>query len=175
LINLDSYDTMSQKDSTSLSLEVCEEYTGDVGECIARIDSSSMKLFKILDGEVIEISGKRKTVARCLSLNPLDEGKKIICIDGFIRNNVGVNTGDIVTVKKVKSVPAKKIVVQPVGSIPTVTFAYLGEMLENKPMIKGDFVVIPYFGGKLTFQVSETIPEAYAVLVDEKTEFDISK
>ena len=34
-------------------------------------------------GDVIEIKGKRRTVAKCLPLYPSDEGKGIIRIDGI--------------------------------------------------------------------------------------------
>jgi hypothetical protein len=52
-------------------------------------------------GDVIEIRGKRKTVAKCLPLYPSDEGKGIIRVDGLVRNNAGVavvrpHIGDII-------------------------------------------------------------------------------
>jgi len=34
-------------------------------------------------GDVIELKGKRRTVAKCLPLYPSDEGKGIIRIDGL--------------------------------------------------------------------------------------------
>src|SRR5919197_1466833 len=53
-------------------------------------------------GDVIEIRGKRRTVAKCLPLYPSDEGKGIIRVDGLVRNNAGVAIGDTVVVRKIK-------------------------------------------------------------------------
>src|SRR5437867_6934831 len=69
-------------------------------------------------GDVIEIRGKRRTVAKCLPLYPSDEGKGIIRVDGLVRNNAGVAIGDTVVVRKIKAVPAEKVIVAPLESIP---------------------------------------------------------
>ena len=70
-----------------LSLKVLEAYTRDVGRGVARIDYDSMDNLGASTGDVIEIKGKRRTVAKCLPLYPSDEGKGIIRIDGLGRNN----------------------------------------------------------------------------------------
>ena len=61
-------------------------------------------------GDVIEIRGKRRTVAKCLPLYPSDEGKGIIRVDGLVRNNAGVAIGDTVVVRKIKAVPTEKVI-----------------------------------------------------------------
>ena len=104
-------------------------------------------------GDVIEIRGKRRTVAKCLPLYPSDEGRGIVRIDGLIRNNAGVAIGDMVIVKKVKAPPAEKVVVAPLEAVPPIDERYLADTLESVPVTKGDNVMIPYFGGRLTFQV----------------------
>jgi SpoVK/Ycf46/Vps4 family AAA+-type ATPase len=43
------------------------------------------------------------------------------------------------------------------------------------PLIKGDNVMVPYFGGRLTFQVIGVTPAADAVLVTQKTIFHIAE
>ena len=48
---------------------------------------------------------------------------------------------------------------------------YLADALESVPLIKGDNVMVPYFGGRLTFQVIGVTPAADAVLVTQKTTF----
>ena len=42
-------------------------------------------------------------------------------------------------------------------------------------MTKGDNVMVPYFGGRLTFQVVGVTPSAEAVLITQKTVFVISE
>jgi transitional endoplasmic reticulum ATPase len=159
----------------TLSLKVLEAYTRDVGRGVARIDYDSMDSLSASTGDVIEIRGKRRTVAKCLPLYPSDEGKGIIRVDGLVRNNAGVAIGDTVVVRKIKAVPAEKVIVAPLEAIPPIDERYLADALESVPLIKGDNVMVPYFGGRLTFQVIGVTPVADAILVTQKTVFQISE
>src|SRR5436309_3277294 len=126
-------------------------------------------------GDVIEIKGKRRTVAKCLPLYPSDEGRGIVRIDGLIRNNAGVAMGGVVVVKKVKAPPAEKVVVAPLEAVPPIDERYLADALESVPVTKGDNIMIPYFGGRLTFQVVGVSPAADAALITQRTVFVISE
>ena len=159
----------------SLSLKVLEAYTRDVGRGVARIDYDSMDTLNASTGDVIEIKGKRRTVAKCLPLYPSDEGKGIIRIDGLGRNNSGIAIGDTIAVRKIKAVAAEKVVVAPLEAIPPIDERYLADALESVPLIKGDNVMVPYFGGRLTFQVIGVTPAVDAVLVTQKTVFHIAE
>jgi transitional endoplasmic reticulum ATPase len=159
----------------TLSLKVLEAYTRDVGRGVARIDYDSMDSLSASTGDVIEIKGKRRTVAKCLPLYPSDEGKGIIRVDGLVRNNAGIAIGDTVAVRKIKAVAAEKVVVAPLEAIPPIDERYLADALESVPLIKGDNVMVPYFGGRLTFQVIGVTPAADAVLVTQKTVFHIAE
>src|SRR5919198_2811915 len=64
----------------------------------------------------------------------------------------GISTGDIVEIAGGKSKTVAKCL----------------------PLIKGDKVAVPYFGGMLTFVVIEIIPDA-VVLVTRQTVFHISR
>jgi transitional endoplasmic reticulum ATPase len=159
----------------ALSLKVLEAYTRDVGRGVARIDYDSMDTLNASTGDVIEIKGKRRTVAKCLPLYPSDEGKGIIRIDGLGRNNSGIAIGDTISVRKIKAVAAEKVVVAPLEAIPPIDERYLADALESVPLIKGDNVMVPYFGGRLTFQVIGVTPAADAVLITQKTVFHIAE
>ncbi|MEK0351244.1 MAG: CDC48 family AAA ATPase, partial [Nitrosopumilus sp.] len=102
-------------------------------------------------------------------------GKGIIRIDGLGRNNSGIAIGDSISVRKIKAVAAEKIVVAPLEAIPPIDERYLADALESVPLIKGDNVMVPYFGGRLTFQVIGVTPAADAVLVTQKTVFNIAE
>ena len=164
--------------SNDLSFKILEAYTRDVGRGVARIDYDSMDSLSASTGDVIEIRGKRRTVAKCLPLYPSDEGKGIIRVDGLVRNNAGVAIGDTVVVRKIKAVPAEKVIVAPLEAIPPIDERYLADALESVPLIKGDNVMVPYFGGRLTFQVIGVSPlqaaAAESVLVTQKTIFHIT-
>jgi transitional endoplasmic reticulum ATPase len=159
----------------SAMLKVLEAYTRDVGRGVSRIDYDAMDALDASTGDVIEISGKRRTVAKCLPLYPSDEGRGVIRIDGLIRNNSGVAIGDTVTIKKIKAPSAEKVVVAPLEAIPPIDERYLADALESVPVTKGDNIMIPYFGGRLTFQVIGVNPIADAVLITQKTVFTISE
>src|SRR2546427_8718070 len=166
---------MSNRNDT-LSLKILEAYTRDVGRGVARLDYESMDPLSASTGDVIEIRGKRRTVAKCLPLYPSDEGKGIVRVDGLVRNNAGVAIGDTVVVRKIKAVPAEKVIVAPLEAIPPIDERYLADALESVPLIKGDNVMVPYFGGRLTFQVIGVTPQASdAVLVIQKTMFHIAE
>jgi transitional endoplasmic reticulum ATPase len=158
-----------------VQLKVLEAYTRDVGRGVARIDYDAMDALDASTGDVIEIKGKRRTVAKCLPLYPSDEGRGIVRIDGLIRNNAGVAIGDMVVVKKVKAPPAEKVVVAPLEAVPPIDERYLADALESVPVTKGDNVMIPYFGGRLTFQVVGLSPAAEAALITQRTVFVISE
>ncbi len=65
-----------------VQLKELEAYTRDVGRGVARIDYDAMDALDASTGDVIEIRGKRRTVAKCLPLYPSDEGRGIVRIDG---------------------------------------------------------------------------------------------
>jgi transitional endoplasmic reticulum ATPase len=163
---------MSQQ---QVQLKVLEAYTRDVGRAVARLDYDALDALSASTGDVIEIKAKRRTVAKCLPLYPSDEGRGIIRIDGLIRNNSGVAIGDVVVVKKIKAPPAEKVVVAPLEAVPPIDERYLADALESVPVTKGDNVMIPYFGGRLTFQVIGISPVAEAALITQRTVFVMSE
>ena len=163
---------MSQQ---GINLKVLEAYTRDVGRGVVRLDYDAMDSLDASTGDVVEIKGKRNTVGKCLPLYPSDEGRGVIRIDGLIRNNSGVAIGDTVTIKKIKAPPAEKVVVAPLEAIPPIDEKYLADALESVPVTKGDNIMIPYFGGRLTFQVLGVSPMADAVLITQRTIFSISE
>jgi transitional endoplasmic reticulum ATPase len=153
-----------------VTLKVMEAYTRDVGRGVARVDYEVMDMLNLQSGDVIEIKGKRRTVAKVLPLYPTDEGRGIIRIDGLIRSNAGVAIGDNVSVRKVKAVPAERIVISPMEEVPYIDERYITDALEGLPVVKGDNIIVPYFGGRITFNVIQTSPaNAEAVIINQKT------
>jgi len=158
-----------------LLLKVLEAYTKDVGKGVARIDYDAMDVLGVTTGDILGVTGKRSGVAKCFTLYPSDEGKGIIRIDGLERANVGAEVGDSVNLTKVKAVAAQKVVVGALAEIPPIDERYLADALESIPLIKGDNVMVPYFGGRLSFQIIDIIPTADAAIVTQRTLFTIIK
>ena len=65
--------------------------------------------------------------------------------------------------------------VAPLEAAPPIDERYFADTLEGMPVTKGDNVMIPYFGGRLTFQVIGVSPVAEAVLITQRTVFVISE
>ena len=165
--------------NADLELRVLESYTRDIGRGVARIDESMMNAMSISSGDIIEISGKQKAVAKCLSLYPADENKKIIRFDGLIRNNCNAEIGDHVSILKIRTAIADTVTVVPNESPIPVDERYLADALDGVPLIIQQKIMIPYFGGRLTFQVVNTVPviddKTEAVIVTQKTGFHMQE
>ncbi len=149
-----------------------EAYTRDVGRGVTRIDYDTMDELGVSTGDVVEIVGKKKTVGKALPLYPSDEGKNICRMDGLMRNNANTNIGVIIKMKKVKAVAAEQVSVFPLEAIPPIDERYLSDALESMVIIKGDNIMVPYFGGRLTFEIKSIAPKG-VVIVTQKTVFNI--
>jgi len=61
------------KGNDNLSLKVLEAYIRDVGRGVACLDYEPMDSLSTSTGDVVEIEGKRRTIAKSLPLYPSDE------------------------------------------------------------------------------------------------------
>lgn len=104
---------------------------------------------------------------------PVTAAGRTIRIDGLVRNNAGVAIGNTVTLRKITPPHAEKITVVPLESIPAIDERYLADALEAIPVTKGDNVMVPYFGGRLTFQVTDIVPNVVSI-VNQTTVFSIT-
>ena len=156
-------------------LKVLESYAKDIGRGVARIDCDSMSALGASTGDVIEIKGKRRTVAGCLPLHPSDEGKGIIKIDHLVRNNSGTCIGDAVSIRRIKGTPVKEIVVVLLKGKPFIDVRHLADAWEGMAVAEGDKVMVPYFFKSKTFQVVRCKPPAYAAIVARETLIRIAR
>jgi len=158
-----------------VQLRVAEARQRDIGRKIARVDSRAMKELGLSPGDLIEIIGKKSTVAIVWPPYREDDGMGLIRIDGEIRRNAGVSVGDYVTIRKAYAKPATKIVLAPFESLPFVgDFSRIvRSQLMNLPVMKGDIVVVPVLGMGIELKVTSTSP-SNVVLVTENTLIEIS-
>ena len=68
---------------------------------IVRIDSRAMRELSSASGDILEITGAKKTVPLVWPGYEGDSGKGLIRIEGYPRKNTGVSIDDQVTVKKI--------------------------------------------------------------------------
>jgi len=158
-----------KKSNTALTLKVKEALSKDVGRAIARIDPQDMKELGLEVGDIIEINGKRKTPAKIMPCYAEDRGKKIIQIDGILRENAQTGLDEKVKISKVDSRPANKITLAPLTTSSLLQgdgdAKYLGSLIDGLPVIAGDKVRATFFGSRsCEFKVVSTVPECPVII-----------
>lgn len=146
-----------------LTLRVAEAKPKDVGRGIARIAPDDLEVMGIEVGDVVEIQGNRKTVAKAMPAYIDDRGKSTIQIDGLVRGNAQASLDERVTVRKIACAPAGKIVLSPLTLMKAVRrdrdMRYIGSLLEGLPMVEGDTIRASLFGARSQeFTVISTVP-----------------
>ncbi len=164
-----------------LTLKVNQAYPSDSGRGIARLDPETMFRLNISPGDVIEVEGRRKTVAKVWRAPKRDWGKGIIRIDRFIRENAGVSIGDTVKIRKSDYKIAKQVVFAPLKKLDFRIIggdveSYLRHQFLKRPVVEGD--IVPLIGTALSFgrqpqqaillAVVKTEPKG-VVIIDELT------
>jgi len=153
---------MDSKEKAIVSLKVGEaKQQMDVGENIARIDSETMKTIGISMGDFIEIIGKKSTAAKAVLAYPEDQGLSVIRIDGFIRKNCDVAINDFVSLRKAEVEPAKYIKLAPVDiriSVDNDFIRFVKDRLIDRPVTRGDTLLITMLGHSMPFKVLDTLP-----------------
>ena len=172
---------------------------GDFGRGIARLSARSMNKLDIKEGSIIEIIGKRSTVAVAVRSYPSDAGVEIIRMDGLERKNASTGIGEIVIVRQADIKEAKHVTIAPArkGIIIHMGDNLLKRNLIMRPVATGD-VIIPnplvrrrmttgntffdqffnmddvFFApfGEEKFQVVSTNPKGY-VQITEATEVEL--
>jgi transitional endoplasmic reticulum ATPase len=164
----------NNKNNNKVSLKVAETNPKFVGRGMALVDPKVMEEMDLSTGDVIEISGKKKSYVLLWSGQRDDQGKKLIRIDGYTRNNIGVGIDDIVSVHKVNVKKAEQVILAPTEELNIVGLEdYLPELLEGRVVTRGDMIPLNIMGRRIGFAVTSTSPTDAASLVDSNTEFII--
>jgi transitional endoplasmic reticulum ATPase len=162
--------------SEAVTLRVAEARSRDVGRGIARIDPEIVEKLGLTPGDVVEISGKRKTVAICWPGYGEDAGKGIIRVDGYTRNNAGVSIDEKVTVRKIEAKKASKITLAPTEPLRIEGAEdYLAQLLEGRVVTRGDRIPIGIMGRKVDLVVASVQPPAPAVIITADTQIVIGE
>jgi transitional endoplasmic reticulum ATPase len=147
-----------------MKLKVAEAFSqADVGRSVARIDPQCMQQLGLIDGDIIEIEGKKVT-ASVVASSQSDIRLGIIRIDGYIRKNAGTSIGEEVTVRRAKVKEAQKVVLAPVDQQVMIRGdikgAFSGRVFTKGDIIKTgirpqaaamDSMLDEFFGGRSSF------------------------
>jgi transitional endoplasmic reticulum ATPase len=157
-----------------VSLKVAETNPKFVGRGMALVDPKVMEEMDLSTGDVIEVSGKKKSYVLLWSSQREDYGKRLIRIDGYTRNNIGVGIDDKVNVRRVNVKKAEQVILAPTEELNIVGLEdYLPELLEGRVVTRGDIIPLNIMGRRIGFAVSSTSPTDTASLIDSHTEFII--
>ncbi|MCL4546068.1 MAG: CDC48 family AAA ATPase [Chloroflexi bacterium] len=154
-------------------MRVAEALSKDVGRGIARLDPADIERLGCNIGDVVEVVGKRRTVARLMPTYAAERGKGLVQVDGILRENAQTSLDERVQVRKVTHQPARSVTLAPdTDKQPpprTQDTRYLGRLLEGMSLLAGDRVRINLFGNRpLHFTVTDTSPRS-VVLIDSTT------
>jgi transitional endoplasmic reticulum ATPase len=166
---------MKNGNNTRVTLKVAETNPKFVGRGMALVDPKVMEELGLATGDVIEIGGKKKSCVLLWSSQSDDYGKKVIRIDGYTRNNIGVGIDDSVAIRKVSVKRAEQVILAPTEELNIVGLEeHLPELLEGRVVTKGDIIPLNIMGRRIGFAVTSTSPSAdSASLIDTNTEFVI--
>jgi len=165
--------------TVTLDLKVSEAMIEDVGKGLARLDPEDIKAIDGVLGDLIEVGGDKKTVARITGTFPEFYGKKVIQIDGITRGNAKANLGEVVRIKKIPRTTATTVLVSPLDFTNILPeegeLEQFAKILQGLPVIVGDKVNVPFLAGKeRLFQVEATSPSGGAI-INQKTKFLLKK
>ena len=149
-----------------ITLKVAEAVKKDVGRGLARIDPADIERLHTSIGDIVEIAGKKRTVAKVMPAFKEERGKGIIQIDGPTRGNAHIGLDEKVTLKKIAWNPADNVVLTPVNAVNLERDSkYIGSLLDGLPVIAGDRIRATLFGSRFTdFVVETTIPKGVVVI-----------
>ena len=157
------------------AIKVAELKPGETGRGIARLDPELMDILGIKVGDIVQIDGNKKTVAKVLRGAPEDANRGIIRIDGSTRRNAGVSLDERVAVKKVAAKNAEKITFAPTEQLRLQGGEeYLRQVLEGRALAKGDTITLNVMGNKIDLVVTSFAPSGEAVLMANTTEVKVS-
>jgi transitional endoplasmic reticulum ATPase len=164
----------NNNNDNKVSLRVAETNPKFVGRGMALVDPKIMEEMDLSTGDVIEVSGKKKSYVLLWSSQRDDHGKRLIRIDGYTRNNIGVGIDDTVSVRKVNVNKAEQVILAPTEELNIVGLEdYLPELLEGRVVTRGDIIPLNIMGRRIGFAVTSTSPADAASLIDSNTEFII--
>ncbi|PMP59516.1 MAG: AAA family ATPase [Caldisphaera sp.] len=161
--------------SKEVVLRVSEARPRDSGKRRVRIDVDIMKQLSVEPGDIVEIEGKKKTVAVVWPALPEDQGLDIVRIDGILRKNADINIGDKVIIRK--AIPKQAVKVKLAPTVHSISVdegfkKYVKKKLVGTPIVEGDVIVVPVIGQAVQLSVIDTRPRG-PVIIGEKTSVDI--
>jgi len=154
-----------------IQLKVADAKQRDIGHGKARIDNETMQKLAITAGDIIEVRGKRSTVAIAWPRYAEDQGQEIILIDGLLRRNAGVALNEFVSIKKAEVKDSQTIVFAPSDvrlSVDEEFVSFVKRRFMAMPFVEGDMTPLNIFGSAVPLTTTRTRPHG-PVRITEST------
>jgi transitional endoplasmic reticulum ATPase len=161
---------------SGLKCKVTEALAKDLGRGLARLDPADMAKLGQEIGDIVELVGKRRTVAKLMPTYSAYRGQGRIQIDGVTRKNAGAAIDQMIEVVGATTRPAERIVLTPLTITPTDrNLRYIGDLFDGLPVVSGDRVRINLFGNRpAEFKVASTKPGG-PVVIDAATSLEVGR
>lgn len=163
----------------TLSFRVADAMPEDVGQGYIRIDNADMEKMEVIIGDILEIQGRKTTVAKVVPCFSQFKSQNIAQIESIVRENAGVGIDERVTVRKTARLPAQTVILSPLDV--TIDFSdaqdikHLERVLNGLPIITGDRLKVNLAGARSQyFTVIGTAPQG-AVIVNAATKIKVTK
>ncbi|MBP2638190.1 MAG: ftsH 2 [Firmicutes bacterium] len=163
----------------TLSFRVADAMPEDVGQGYIRLDNADMDKLEAIIGDILEIQGRKTTVAKVVPCFSQFKEQSIAQIESIIRENAGIGIDERVTVRKIARQAAQTVVLSPLDV--TIDFSdaqdikHLERVLNGLPLITGDRVKVNLAGARSQyFTVIGTAPQG-AVVVNAGTKLKVTK
>jgi transitional endoplasmic reticulum ATPase len=159
-----------------VKLKVAEGLAKDAGRGYARLDPADIQRLGLALGDVVQVRGKRASVAKVMPAYQDMRGQDCIQLDGITRKNAGIGVDEKAEVGACAYQPAARVTLTPTTVTPGKRdMAYIGSLLDGVPVVKGDLVRASLFGSRSAdFRVEDTSP-AGAVVINPTTALVIGK
>ncbi|MEO0871833.1 MAG: AAA family ATPase, partial [Pseudomonadota bacterium] len=129
-------------ETRSVRLQVAPARQEESGQGIVRMPRSAFQQLGITEGDVVQIEGKRVTVAIAMAAYPEDDTLDVVRLDGLQRGNAEAASGEHVVISSAQSRPATRVVFAPAQRdmrLQGPTQA-LKRNFFRKPLVAGDLV-----------------------------------
>jgi transitional endoplasmic reticulum ATPase len=100
------------KEMPEVRLLVRESDKQSTGRSVCRLPYEIIKELGLSNGDLVELEGRRKTGAIVFPSVP-DKGHRIVRLDGLLRTNTGTSVGEEITIRPLRPIPARMIVLAP--------------------------------------------------------------
>lgn len=166
-----------------MGLLVAKAYSDDSGLNVARLHRNTLQQLDLRPGRPIEITGEKTTIATAKEMKKTDLDPATVRIDGYIRQNAGVDEGECVRVQRAVNVSSAGTVTfelpeTGLEEVGTETSGLVHRQVVDRFISIGDVVPVvadPESGGPaIPLTVIETEPEA-PVLIKDSSEVTLTK